>query len=435
MRLAQPNPTARRGRERGWLAAIAFSFLVFTTTGCGDQAEAEGPPDASMEPVDAPMGPNDGPMNPPPPPVPPGPPSLAAVCGGTSPVTLEDWERCYRKRSCEVQVHCGGAAFFSNVEECIELGDAVSGGQLSFAAAERARALTSGRATLDVPMFTSCLLGLKADQCGTGVRNPACELLFKGTVGNGGACRSDIDCAAPGAACTPGDCGESCCLGSCQPRRKQGEPCIELFECEPGLMCGGQGRCVSGDIGSRCTGVLDCDWNAWCDLSAQVCKEDVPEGEACQNFTQCGGETFCVGLFRPVQPPRCERVTYQGAPCDGDCFGNFYCDMPSSGLGRCMPLPKRGATCSLMVPCVGAGNICSAGICVTRPEVGMPCTEGSCRPGLFCGSPLGGDHSICHEPLPDGAHGCSRPQECASHICSGNVLQPGQCQPYRAVCP
>lgn len=419
-----------------WAALLVFALLV-GGAGCGDQSEAEAPPDGPVGSPDGPILPPDGPMNPPgpPPPIPPGPPELAAICGGTSPVTLEDWERCYRKRSCEVQAHCGGAAAFASAEECIVLSDAVSGGKLSFAAAERARSLASARATLDASMFTSCLLGLAAERCGTGVRNPACELLFKGTVGNGGACRSDIECASPGASCTPGDCGESCCLGSCQPRRRLGETCIELFECEPGLMCSGQGRCVTGDIGTRCTSVGDCDWSAWCDLGSQICRADAQEGQLCQNFTQCGGETFCVGLFRQVQSPRCERVTYAGAPCDGDCFGNFYCKMPPSGLGQCTPLPQLGEACSAFVPCAGATNLCEAGICVTRSGGDAPCTDGTCLPGMFCAPRGGGGAAVCQSPMPDGAQGCRRPEECESHICSGTALQPGQCRPRRTVCP
>src|SRR4051812_3272205 len=34
------------------------------------------------------------------------PADLAAICGGTAPVTLDDWENCYLKRTCEWEVAC-----------------------------------------------------------------------------------------------------------------------------------------------------------------------------------------------------------------------------------------------------------------------------------------------------------------------------------------
>lgn len=424
-------------KRLGGSAAVALALSALLA--CGDNGPASRlDPDASAPPdgvIPEPPGPPSPPSPPPPtPPVPPGPPELAAVCGGAAPVTLADWEQCYLRRSCEVQVHCGGAAYFSTVEECLALSDAVAGGKLSFAVGERARALAAGRATLDVAQYTTCLLGLSAERCGTGWRDPACELLFAGTVADQQACYADIECASPGATCAPSDCGDSCCLGTCAPRRRLGETCVELFECEPGLVCGGGGRCVSGDLGTSCASGRDCDWDAWCDVAAHQCKADVDEGQPCQSFLQCAGETFCVGLFRPVQPPRCLRVTHEGDPCDGDCLGNLYCKLPASGLGVCAALPKDGESCNALLPCVGANEICQSGTCVARPGVGEPCASGVCQRGLFCAAGSTGP-ARCRAPLANGIRGCHSPEECESHICSGDLAQPGVCQPYQAECP
>jgi hypothetical protein len=421
-----------RGMRWSASSLVFLVLLIATLGGCGDdQAEAEEEPDAQVEPP-GPPGPPSPPL--PTPSVPPGPPELAAVCG-ESPVTLEDWERCFLQRTCEVLAHCGGIAYYSSAQECVDLSNAVSGGQRAFALGERARALVARRASLNVAMYTECLLGLSADQCATGRRAPACQQLFTGTIADYAACYADIDCASPGATCAPSDCGESCCLGTCQPLPRLGDPCQGSVGCEPGLACGRQGRCVSGDIGIRCTSSADCDWNAWCDRNAQVCKSIAQEGQPCQTFTQCGGETFCVGLFRPVQQPRCMRVTHAGDLCDGDCLGNFYCKMPPSGLGVCAPFPTHGEGCSLFLPCVGANEICEAGVCIARSDVGQPCMEGTCQRGLFCAPRAGGGSPVCQEPLADGQMGCRRPEECESYICSGNPNQAGVCQPYRAVCP
>lgn len=420
-------------------------MIVWGIAACGDDlAEAELVPDGGATP-DGPGAPPDGPpdrppdgppQHPPDPPVPPGPPELAAVCGAV-PVTLADWERCFLHRSCEVQARCGGPAHFSSAEECIALSDAVSGGQQSFAAGERARALAaaSGHARLDVEQFTECLLELSANRCTVGWNAPACELRFRGDLEDQQSCYSDIECRSPGAHCAPGDCGESCCPGMCQPRKKLHETCAALLDCEPGLMCGRDGRCVSGDLGSRCGSSADCDWDAWCDRRTQECKPSAGEGTLCQTFLQCGGETACVGLLRPVQPPRCQRVSQAGDPCDGDCFGNFYCELPATGLGVCAPLPIHGQECSLFLPCAGANEVCDQGTCAERRDVGQLCADVSCRRGLFCGPRTESGPVVCQEPLADGKFGCRHPEECASYICSGSATQAGVCQPYRATCP
>lgn len=423
-----------------WSRALALLLLALAS--CGDDlTQSELDPDA---PIDTPPGspseplPQPSPEPPfdplPVPPVPPGPPELSTVCG-TAPVTLADWERCFLRRSCEVQVHCGSSAHFSDVDECMTLSDAVSAGQQSFATAERARALAAGRAFLDVDMYTDCLLGLSAERCSAGWHAPACELRFAGVIEDRGACYSDIECKSPGAHCTPADCGDSCCLGTCQPRKKLEEPCHGLLDCEPGLMCGRDAHCVSGEVGSRCVSGADCDWDAWCDRQAQECKPNAREGELCKTFLQCGGETACVGLFRPVQPPRCQRVTQAGDPCDGDCLGNLYCKMPPTGFGVCTSLPVHGEGCSLLLSCAGANEICEQGVCVERRGPDEPCSGGDCRRGLACASPTNAGPAICQELLADGKLGCRRPEECASHICSGDANRSGVCQPYRATCP
>src|ERR1051325_4810426 len=48
-----------------------------------------------------------------------GPTDLAQACGGTAPVTLDDWENCYLKRKCEWQVGCVSLNSFRDTADCI----------------------------------------------------------------------------------------------------------------------------------------------------------------------------------------------------------------------------------------------------------------------------------------------------------------------------
>lgn len=356
------------------------------------------------------------------------PESLAAMCGGAEPQTLAEWDACFVKRQCEVIVNCSELNLYADVSECIALLDAVNGGRLGFEAFERERSIAAGRAALDEVAFTQCLRELDSRQCGTAGKPPSCGSRFAGTVADVEACLSDAECLSSGASCAPADCGDSCCLGTCEPRPGLDEPCLDLFDCEPGLKCSiSSFTCITGDVGTPCPHRVDCDPGAWCD--GGVCRPDFGEGEPCSSLLQCGGETTCVA-------GQCRRVTEPGDACDEFCFGNLYCDLSGAGLGVCRPLPSNGQPCGALLPCLGQTQRCGAGgVCVERSDLGDPCTDGSCLPGLFCSDQLGEANPVCRAPLADGASECNQPAQCQSHICSGDESAPGSCQPSQTSCP
>lgn len=363
-----------------------------------------------------------------------GPADLVAMCGAM-PTTPEDWERCYLKRNCERVLNCESMNLFSSVPECVELLDAVSGGQLAFEARERSRAIAAGRASIAVDTFTQCLVDMDPKRCVDPAFSISCATRFSGTIPDNQGCYTDIECISPGAACSPEDCGDSCCLGTCTPRITEGEPCNTYFGCEPGFKCTVEGFCVSGDVGSLCNDNGDCDPDAWCDRVAGACKRDLPEGALCRDFAQCSGETACVGLTRTVEPPRCRRVNVEGDACDWFCLGNLYCDLSNSeGLGVCRSLPKHNESCGPFLPCIGKNEICHLGTCVTRPGKGQPCLDGACLRGLFCGDQLDLANPVCRALLEDGQD-CQQSDQCQSHVCNENKDTSGQCQPWQNTCP
>jgi hypothetical protein len=326
---------------------------------------------------------------------------------------------------------------FTDVQECIALSDAVSGGQLTFEARERSRAIKEKRAIIDDDhAFPQCLVDMDPKRCMNPDFSVACASRFIGTIPDTQNCYSDIECESLGAQCSPEDCGDACCVGVCQPRRKEGDRCLTFTDCEPGSRCSLYGFCVSGDVGSPCADSGDCDANNWCDRLAGVCKADVPEGAPCSLLTQCGGETSCVGLHRRVESARCRRVNVEGDACDYVCLGNLYCDLSNpEGFGACRSLPKHGESCGTFLPCIGKNEICESGTCVTRPGEGEPCFEGVCLPGLFCNDRLDPVTPTCKRPLMDGEGDCNGPDQCQSHICNGNKDAPGQCQRWMDICP
>lgn len=354
---------------------------------------------------------------------------LAVICGH-APVTLDDWEDCYQKRTCEWEVGCVTLDEFRDVADCTASADAVSGGELAAARRARKRAIEQGRAAIDVDAFTQCLIRTSATRCNTALFDPACLTRFTGTIGDGDGCYTDIDCASPDAVCAQ-TCAEACCVGTCQPKARLGQACQAFASCEPGLRCTGT-TCVTGDVGTACArgSVNQCDFGTFCDARTLRCTPTLPEGAACTDILQCGGNDTCVGLsISSSNPGRCARNAQPGDPCDDTCHGNLYC---SSGI--CRALPALGQSCSTLIPCAGANTICNSGVCVLRSDVGVVCGNQSCLPGLLCSSELGDSNPECTARRADGQP-CAAPDHCQSFLCSGTAGQPGVCLPWSDTCP
>ena len=281
----------------------------------------------------------------------PGDPSdLAAACGGTAPVTLDDWENCYQKRKCDWEVGCVSLNEFRDVADCVTSGDAAEGGQLSEERRARKRAVEQGRASINVAAFTQCLLRTGAARCDTALYDPACLTRFTGTIADNQGCYTSVDCASPDATCQT-SCPDACCLGTCHRKFREGETCDEFASCEPGLRCalGSNGfKCVNGNLGTSCTasGVNQCDFGTFCDSATLKCVPALAPGAACTRLIQCGGDELCVGLSITVaNPGHCTRISKPGDHCDGVgfCFGNLYCD---SGSNTCHSMPVLDQSCS-----------------------------------------------------------------------------------------
>lgn len=391
---------------------------------CSEQDRAFALPDAPVAPgVDAdsliPTVPPDAP-----PPV--RDEELVAACGEL-PVTLADWEDCYAKRTCEWEVGCVIQNAYRDVAECHARRDAVVGGRLSAERRERERAVEDGRAAVDPQQFARCLIATSGDRCNTALTEPACLTRYTGTIADGGACLTAVDCASPDATCES-DCDDACCLGTCRPKAELGAACTEFDSCEPGLRC--HRTCLAGDVGSACLNNRGCDSNAWCDPAAGVCKADFPEGAACTSILQCGGTASCVGLsITSSEPGRCQRVSRAGDECDGICYGNLIC----AGT-TCRKLPVLGEPCAGIGACGGVDAMCNGQQCVRRSEAGATCGAQTCLPGLFCTSELGAPQPACAARGEVG-DACADPAHCDSYLCSGSPGAIGACLPWEDACP
>lgn len=351
-------------------------------------------------------------------------PNLVALCG-SEPLTAADWEACYHRRWCEWQVGCRPTNSYSNVQDCIEQSDKVELGLFTVLSRKNERAVARGQASVNVPVFTQCLLDLDRVNCDTAMSSESCATRYVGMVQDGGDCYDNAECASPGATCdAQAACSEACCLGTCHRAMNEGETCTTV-RCAPGLIC--HGTCRSGNVGTPCGSSRDCDENAWCDRG--TCAADLTPGTACASLAQCSGDTRCLGLSIVVSTPgTCLRTARPGDPCDSICYGNVYCD----GSGICRELPQLHQPCSAMTGCSGYDNVCSNGQCVPRGDVGTACgSSAPCVPGLFCDSSSG--QPTCAARRATGQP-CTDASQCESYLCSVTAAMP-VCLEWSDTCP
>jgi hypothetical protein len=201
----------------------------------------------------------------------------------------------------------GGGAV--NKAACIEELHDTFGGAFEVASA----AVEAGTAVYDAEEAERCSIQAAIDSCdaqtvlGVGQSQGFTQLLYgidatdddclllasraftRGTVKDGGACTSFIDCADEGT-CTI-DEGES--KGTCVAPAKEGDDCSER-SCAPGLNCDDTtARCVAEvlfDDGASCEFDEECTSGACVGLG--TCSSS---GEACASSLDCGFNAICDG--------------------------------------------------------------------------------------------------------------------------------------------
>lgn len=275
-------------------------------------------------------------------------------------------------------------------------------------------AITAGHATWDASMAACCLAHSAHDtSC---FLNPAagsaeCDFIH-GTVANGGACNSGVECmngychvdgacpgtctafAVPGTACNVGDVvcdANSTC--DAQTHRcttangTAGMACSATANtgCEPTLTC----LDPDGDGNGTCTALptrgQDCDSNRIvCDFNSSICDYDfatdsgvcVPHFEIgnmrCIIDAQCAGDAYCRGAsFGAMQYGTCTARAARGASCATDkCVDGLVCRPDRT----CGDPPTLGQACTPASGCADALCSTGSGTCVALHAPGEPCS-------------------------------------------------------------
>jgi len=246
---------------------------------------------------------------------------------------------------CEQAARCDGA---SDVVACYEANSARCPDLLfapgstrtidgTFACADEWRALTC-----DIPTPECATAGTLADgeACVTGIQ--CASRLCSGNTDQCGSCVPSAGLGescddAIGPSCTPGltcDPSESVCFAP-----SPGDPMQVGDECAPSASNCYPNDCRADDagvyrcqpyptLGQDCSEPLTCAFgDSYCDIS-QVCLAFPAAGDPCgvDGFTGmaqwCAEDTFCD---RTSEPAVCRALPKVGEPCDGSCQENLSC--------------------------------------------------------------------------------------------------------------
>lgn len=151
-----------------------------------------------------------------------------------------------------------------------------------------------------------------------------CDKVFLGTVAEGDACTSSLDCANSADVCAsaPGSSGSICVTPS---PKAVNDPCADPGdECPPDSYCasqnGGSPKCTPSQSTSQpCSSTLPCDSTTQC--TGGYCEPLSSQGQDCTASTNCGTGLFC-DLYTDSQAPTPVCVNaYTFARGSVDCLG------------------------------------------------------------------------------------------------------------------
>jgi hypothetical protein len=243
----------------------------------------------------------------------------------------------------------------------------------------------------------------------------ACQGAITGTVATGGACFTDVDCAA-------GTCDTSvACPGVCIAFLTAGQPCsTSKAICGPGLACdGATGTCKQL---SATGGPCPCLPGNYCDSGTVTCVARKTSGP-CTSLDQCAFGTICA-------QGQCTPFVGVGATCVPSaaataCGLGSYCD---PGTTKCVAWPVIGQSCAVFSLCQTGYCDTGTSICTALKAPGASCASPiECQPGNYCDL-LG--TSTCKPQKANGA-ACTLPSECQSQACTAGVCALGPV----ATCP
>jgi len=247
----------------------------------------------------------------------------------------------------------------------------LSFGDLATCVARNDLACTIGQAPSGVGRTTADL-----EACGRALPAATCPDLIArklpatcqdppGTVINGAACGSGLQCASTfckrqGAAC-----------GVCAPRAGAGESCNGNDQCQPDLVCAGSACVAPAESGAACDDKHPCRDDLYC--KSGVCSAKAGPGESCADTDKACDLVRGVGCNPFTHVCQNVRVAKKGDPCG--IVGGTLVLCEASGLCEGATLAVPGTCTAAAGDGAACGNAANGRGCLAPAS----CANGVCR--------------------------------------------------------
>lgn len=278
----------------------------------------------------------------------------AAAGGSGGAVASVDWAKVcgeFGQKVCERYNACAPAFVkigYGEPSKCAE--------RIALDCLEGSRAMDSGVTKAGADACLAAIPGFSCDDI-LYRKTPACD--FKGKRINGGVCGTGDQCQS--GRCSRND--QVC--GTCGPYLQAGVRCVEDDDCEPGMECSEDNRCVLPSAGgTACSATQPCRYGYYCRNG--TCAATVKEaGANCEDALHC---SLPHGLYCNLAARRCQSIglAAAGSPCGVSQTGVVLCLAGSCRAGVCESTARDGEPCGAAAMNRG---------CLS-PAV---CVNGSCR--------------------------------------------------------
>lgn len=307
-------------------------------------------------------------------------PGCGPSSGHANPGDLDAYLSQFEDALCKLDVACGNMPDVATCMASLQIDGTeiatvradISSGKVRFDAVKAGACIDYVRRVYGGACTRSALSGFDTDSA-----SEACNQIAVGSVSDGGACFSALECVS--ATCTLADtsCSRSraCCAGTCGPKPTPIPVGGDCSAPQPGQGCASGAVCVSTGSGTSRT----------CQVPSKVL------GTPCTMLLDCASPLFCA-LDAAGGSGTCQSPAATGAACNtvvsyASCDDlRDYCDKTTA---KCTRRGAVGATCDVaQANCVGYAS-CLGGICVAMsPERGAcNTTDGpNCLGDLECSS-------------------------------------------------
>ncbi len=241
---------------------------------------------------------------------------------------------------------------------------------------ELGNSVDAGRSVYDAASAQACITSTAGLSCTSILNSPStadCVKTLNGRVATGGTCYGSIDCGDGSTCVIP----KGSCSGTCKVQIAAGAACGIADDCVSGYYCANSVCTLNpppgmADVGTSCSGGINCKTGLVCDRVTKNCAKAVKEGQACtfghglcENFTSCSAAGTCVRGSMAGGACGTTQAADGGSEYESSSCIDSWCKTTGVTLtGTCAAPLALEATCTSSFQC--QSRVCTASKCTAR---------------------------------------------------------------------